>query len=197
MKTGTKIITGLAVFALALASVGTVSADTMDTASTGGYGRGADEDSDGQLAAYMEMAIAEGLGLTVEELNALDADGSLHAAIAADLGFTAEEFDAIMDNAQTRAVELAAADGITIQAFGRTSDEDFSGGFGMRNADEDFSGGFGMRNADEGYSGGFSGRKAGENASGGRMNNAEACDEETCQVDPLGTGNGARRGGRR
>lgn len=119
MKISTKIISGLAVLALALASIGSVSADTLDTVAMGsGFGRGNDQEQDGLLAEYMEAAIADSLGLSVEELNALEAEGKTHYTVALDLGFSAEEFEAIMDGAQELAIEMAAADGITIQQYG-------------------------------------------------------------------------------
>lgn len=134
MKKGTKSFAVLAVAAIALASFGVVSADTMDAAAVGGgYGRGFDSEEEGLLASYMEAAIAEGLGLTVDELNALDADGTPHYLIAIDLGFTTEEYEAILESAQTRATELAAEDGIVIQQFGgMRSDGETPGMYGTR-----------------------------------------------------------------
>lgn len=217
MKTTTKIFSGLAVLVLALASIGSVSADTIDFSSFGGgLGRGADEENDGLLADYMEAAIAEGLGLTVAELNALEADGSAHYEIALDLGFSAEEFEAIMDDAQERALALAEADGITLQPFGMKGSG--NGGFGgglnedgqqnFRNRmDGESRGGFGGRMADaEDCDGGIcsetpSGMGYGrglDNEDGfgfGRGMLNEDCDGETCIAEPAGTGIG--RGGRR
>jgi hypothetical protein len=119
MKTSTKIFSGITVLALALASIGSVSADSIDIAAMGsGFGRGNDQEQDGLLADYMEAAIADSLGLSVEELNALEAEGETHYTIALDLGFSVEEFEAIMDSAQDLAIEMAAADGITIQQYG-------------------------------------------------------------------------------
>ena len=48
------------------------------------------------MAPSIEGAIAEGLGLTVDELNVLDTDDTPHYPIAIDLGFTTEEFEAIL-----------------------------------------------------------------------------------------------------
>ncbi len=166
MKTNTKILSGLAALVLVLASIGSVSADTMDTASFGaGFGRGMDDDDereDGLLASYMEAAIAESLGLSVEELNALEDEGKTHYDIALELGFSAEEFAAIMDSAQDAAMALAAEDGITLQPFGQP----------YFNNSED--GSFGR-----GY--------------GQGMLNAEDCDEEICTAEALGAGMGRGR----
>jgi hypothetical protein len=129
MKTSTKIIGGIAVLALALASIGCVSADSMDAAAMGsGFGRGDNQEQDGLLAEYMEAAIADSLGQTVAELNALEAEGETHYTIALDLGFSVEEFEAIMESARDLAIELAAADGITIQQYGMAGNGRAAGG---------------------------------------------------------------------
>ena len=182
MKTSTKIISGMAVLVLALASIGSVSADTMDEASFGaGFGRGNDEENEGQLADYMEAAIAESLGLSVEELNALDADGKTHYEIALELGFSVEEFQTIMDNAQDEAIAMAAADGITIQQFGMNGNGRGQNGSGLNDGTQQ---NFGNRT--DGEAGGRYGARV--------MDPAE-CELETCNAEPLGMGMG--RGGRR
>lgn len=133
MDNGTKLFSGLAVLVIALGSFGAVSAGTIEAAAAvGGYGRGFDSKDEGLMASYMQAAIAEGLGLTIDELNALDADGTRHYLIAIDLGFTSEEYEAILENAQARAIELAIADGIVIQQFGLRGDGETPGMYGTR-----------------------------------------------------------------
>ena len=180
MKTSTKIISGMAVLVLALASIGSVSADTMDDISFGaGYGRGNDEESDGLLTDYMEAAMAESLGLSVEELNALDADGKTHYTIALELGFSVEEIQAMMDNARDEAVALAAADGITVQQFGMNGNGRGQYGSGLNGGLQQ---NFGTR-TDDAIGGGY----------GARVMDLTACGEETCAAEPLGMGRGGRR----
>jgi len=178
MKTTTKIFGGMAVLILVLATIGSVSADTIDSASFGaGFGNGDrnDEDrEDGLLAEYMEAAVAEGLGLTVEELNTLEADGANHYEIAIGLGINAEEFAAIMDSAQERAVALAAQDGISAKPFGTNGNGQFGRGI---NQDELRLIGSGT---DEEQRGGF----------GSRMARAEECEEDICREQPLSQGFG-------
>ena len=183
MKTNTKILSGLAALVLVLASIGSVSADTMDTVSFGGdFGRGIDSDDereDGLLASYMEAAIAESLGLSVEELNALEDEGKTHFDIALELGFSAEEFAAIMDSAQDAAMALAAEDGITLQPFGMNGKGRGQIGGGSYDEAQPY-----FNNGEDGsYGRGF----------GQGMLNAEDCDEETCTAEPLGAGMGRGR----
>ena len=183
MKTNTKILSGLAVLVLALASVGSVSANTIDSASFGGdLGRGIDSDDereDGLLASYMEAAIAESLGLSVEELSALEDEGKTHYDIALELGFSAEEFAAIMDSAQDAAMALAAEDGITLQPFGMNGKSRGKIGGSVYDEAEPY-----FNNGEDGsYGRGF----------GQGMLNAEDCDEETCTAEPLGAGMGRGR----
>ena len=185
MKTTTKIFSVSAVLVLAFASIGSVSADTIDTADYGtGFGRGFDDDGDrddGLLASYMEAAIADGLGLTVAELNALEDAGSTHIAIALDMGFSAEEFNAILENARNAAVAMAAEDGITPQAFGANGNGRGQSGSDLDDETQPF----------------FNNREAGSfgRGTGQGLLNAEDCDQETCTAEPLGLGMG--RGGRR
>jgi hypothetical protein len=182
MKTSTKIISGMAVLVLALASIGSVSASTIDSAVFGaGFGRGNDEENDGLLADYMEAVIAESLGLSVEELNALEAEGKTHYLIALELGLSAEEFQSIMENAQDEAVALAAADGIVVQQFGMNGNGRGQYGSGLNDGAQP---NFGNR-ADGQFGGG----------NGARVMDPEVCDGETCDAEPLGMGMG--RGGRR
>ena len=120
MKTSIKIFAGIAAAAMLLTSIGAVSADSIEGAAFGsGYGYGAGEGQGGQLEPYMEAAIAEALGLTVEEMEALVASGETHYTIALKQGLTAEEFTAVFESARAAALETAAKDGIVINQFGR------------------------------------------------------------------------------
>ena len=122
MKTSIKIFVGIAAAAMLLSSIGAVSADSIEGSTFGsGYGYGAGEGQGGQLEPYMEAAIAEALGLTVEEMEALVASGETHYTIALKQGLTAEEFTAVFESARVTALEMAAKDGIVINQFGRNS----------------------------------------------------------------------------
>jgi len=204
MKTNVKIMSALVAFVLVFASIGSVSADTLDEATYGaGFGMDGDDEDDGLLADYMEAAIAEGLGLTVEELNAYEDDGANHYEIALALGFSAEEFGAIMDNARVTANAMAIEDGIIPEQFGKAVnrrgmygmglDGDGQPSFGKR-TDDDSRGQFGSglndglrqnlgKRTDDDFRGGL----------GGGMVNGEDCDPETCLADPAGIGLGRGR----
>jgi len=120
MKTSIRIFAGLAAAAMLLTSIGAVSADSIEGSTfNSGNGYGAGEGQDGQLEPYMDAAIAEGLGLTVEEVEALVASGETHYTIALKQGLTAEEFTAIFESASVAALEMAAKDGIVINQFGQ------------------------------------------------------------------------------
>jgi len=180
MKTSKKIFVGAAVIALALVSVSMVSADTTAFGpGNGGFGRGIGED-DGLLDEYMQAVIADKLELTVEELEAYEAQGISHYDIAMDQGMTVEAFNTILEDAREEAIALAAADGITIQAFGMNADGLGQFGGGMRVDGDQM---FGLR-AEDGTQMGY----------GNRMMTADGCDEETCVAQPAGVGMG--RGGR-
>ena len=118
MNTKTKIFAGIAAVAILLSSTGAVFASTSDVVMMGaGNGRGNGEDQDGLLEPYMEAAVAEGLGLTVEELDALVAEGETHLSIALAQGLSIEEFNILLENARVTATELAAGEGIIINQF--------------------------------------------------------------------------------
>jgi hypothetical protein len=120
MKTSIKIFVGFAAVALLLSSTGAVFADSIEASTFGsGYGYGSGEGQNGQLEPYMEAAIADSLGLTVEEVDALLASGETHYTIALKQGLTAEEFTAIFESARITALDLAAKDGIVINQYGR------------------------------------------------------------------------------
>jgi len=141
MKTSMKIFTEIAAAAMLLTSIGAVSADSIEGSAFGpGNGYGAGEGQEGQLEPYMNAAIAEGLGLTVEEVETLLASGETHYTIALDQGLTAEEFAAIYESAWAAALEMAAKDGIVINQFGRNSNTTGRNGSGQFNPENCTSG---------------------------------------------------------
>lgn len=66
----------------------------------------------GLLADYMHTAMAEALGVTVDELLANEAAGGTAWDIASAQGLTFEEFRALMVTARQTAIEQAIADGV-------------------------------------------------------------------------------------
>ncbi|MEW6718292.1 MAG: hypothetical protein AB1345_12445 [Chloroflexota bacterium] len=80
-----------------------------------GYGPGMMGWDDGEeypLHEYMETALAEALGLTVEELESRKEAGETLWDIAQDLGLGAEELGDIMQKAREKALAQAVADGV-------------------------------------------------------------------------------------
>jgi len=66
----------------------------------------------GLLADYMHTAMAEALGLSVDELIAREEAGDTAWDIAAEQGLTFEEFQALMTTARQTAIDQAIADGV-------------------------------------------------------------------------------------
>jgi len=69
----------------------------------------------GQLQTYMESALAEAFGLTVEELQAARQEGKSLLDIAKDQGLTVAEFQEIMTEARQNSLDQAVADGVITQ----------------------------------------------------------------------------------
>jgi len=123
MKTGTKIFAGITAVAILLTSTGAVFADSGDYFGQGqgqgqsqaqGQGRGVESEQDGLMDDYMTAAMAEVFGLTVEELELrLEAEDSF-TTIALSQGYTIDDIDELMDDVQSIAVELAAAEGVIL-----------------------------------------------------------------------------------
>jgi hypothetical protein len=63
------------------------------------------------LSNYMPAAMAEVLGLSVEDVNAKLASGETFYSIALSLGYTSEQLPALMTSVRDKAIELAAAAG--------------------------------------------------------------------------------------
>lgn len=121
MKMTKIFITGLLAGTILLASAGSAFAQTEQPSAFGpGNGQGFGAAQDGQLSTYMQAALAQELGLTVEEVEQLLASGETHYTIALSQGYSPEEFTALMADVQAAAIELAAADGVTINQFGQS-----------------------------------------------------------------------------
>jgi hypothetical protein len=69
----------------------------------------------GQMHEYMQAALAEKLGVSVEDLNAAYSDGKTFWQIADEKGFTAEEAQQMMLDARTAALDAMVADGTITQ----------------------------------------------------------------------------------
>lgn len=67
---------------------------------------------EGVLHDYMEAALAEKLGLTVEELQSYKDSGKTGWEIAEEQGLTIEEFDALLQEAREAAIDAAVTDGV-------------------------------------------------------------------------------------
>lgn len=88
-----------------------------------GYGRGGgmmggwrSAQDYGPMHEYMVAAMAETLGMTVDELNAELAAGKTMWLIAQEKGFTLEQFQTLMLEARQKALEQMVADGVITQA---------------------------------------------------------------------------------
>lgn len=80
-----------------------------------GYGRGMMGGTTGPMHDYLEKAIAEKLGLTVTELQALHDKGQTFWQIAQDKGFTAEQAQQLMSDARSAALDAMVKDGVITQ----------------------------------------------------------------------------------
>ncbi len=70
---------------------------------------------DGPLSPYMETAIAEAFGLTLEDYQARRESGESLLDIASELGFTVEDFQLRIEEAHQKALENAVSDGVITQ----------------------------------------------------------------------------------
>ena len=107
----TLLIITLLIVALGALGVGVVAAQ-------GGippYGQRGTADGMGLLHDYMEKAMAEAVGLSVEQFEARHDAGETFYQIALDKGFTAEEIPSLMQTARANALNAAAKDGLISQ----------------------------------------------------------------------------------
>ena len=72
-------------------------------------------DQMGAMHDLMSAAVAAEFGLTVEELDAMHAEGKTLMDLASEQGLTVEEFESKMQTARSKALEQAVADGIITQ----------------------------------------------------------------------------------
>lgn len=100
------------------------------------YGQRGTVDGVGPMHDYMEQAMADAVGLSLEEFEARHDAGETFYQIALAEGFTAEEIPALMHDARNKGLDAAAAAGVITQeqadwmksrGFGRGG---MMGGFG-------------------------------------------------------------------
>ena len=125
----------LVILALGALGVGVVTAQGTQTP----YGQRGVADGVGPMHEYMQQAMAEAVGLSVEEFEARHNAGETFYQIALAEGFSAEEIPALMQAARAEGLDAAAADGVITQeqadwmksrGFGRGGMMGGYGGFG-------------------------------------------------------------------
>ena len=153
----------VAVLVVALVGFGLVQAvSAQDTTPTtpvpgSGYGMGmmAGVNGTGPMHEYMQKALAEKLGITESELEALYAQGKTFWQIAADKGFTTEQAQQMMVDARNAALDAMVKDNVITQEQADWMKNHMSGrGFGRGGG---------------GCMGGFTGNNSGTNTPGGGM----------------------------
>jgi hypothetical protein len=104
---------------LALVAALTLSLVVTGAAFAQGYGPGGNGANTGTginmevtLSNYMPTAIADVLGLSVDEVNARLASGETFTTIALSLGYTTDQLPALMTSIRTKAFDLATAAGV-------------------------------------------------------------------------------------
>jgi hypothetical protein len=114
----------------------------------------------GVLHAYMTQALADVLGLSVDEFNSRHTAGETFYEIALAEGFTEEEIPALMQAARTNALDAALKDGVITQ---EQADWMKSRGFsrGGRMGGNGYNGNCPMYDGDEGQFGPGSGYGSG------------------------------------
>ena len=78
----------------------------------GGTGTGTGTNLEVTLSTYMPTAIADVLGLSVEDVNARLASGETLQTIALSMGYTLEQIPDLMASVRAKAIELASAGGV-------------------------------------------------------------------------------------
>jgi hypothetical protein len=106
-----KKLIGIAIVLAAIAGL-TLAGAAMAQAENPGNGGRAPGDGSGLLHDYMEAAMADAVGLSVEEFEARHDAGESFYQIALSEGFAAEEIPALMQDARAKAIDAAAADGV-------------------------------------------------------------------------------------
>lgn len=118
MKKTLILLVAVGVFALTFGAVSNAYAQetTPPMPSFGGRGfRGSFGGFDGPLHDVMSAAIADALGISVDELDAAEAEGKTAWDLAQEQGLTQEEFAILMSEARSAALAQAVADGTITQ----------------------------------------------------------------------------------
>jgi hypothetical protein len=98
---------------LALVAALTISLVATSAAFAMGYGPGGNgTNMEVTLSNYMPTAMADVLGLSVDEINTRLASGETFATIALSLGYTTDQLPALMTSVRSEAINLAIADGV-------------------------------------------------------------------------------------
>jgi hypothetical protein len=101
----------LVILALGALGVGVVAAQ----GGTPPYGQRGVVDGVGPMHDYMEQAMADAVGLSLDEFEARHDAGETFYQIALAQGFSAEEIPALMQDARAEALDAAAAAGVITQ----------------------------------------------------------------------------------
>jgi len=107
----TLLVVGLVVLALGALGVGVVAAQDGQPP----YGQRGVMDGVGPMHDYMEQAMADAVGLDLDEFEARHDAGETFYQIALDEGFTAEEIPALMQDARAKGLDAAATAGVITQ----------------------------------------------------------------------------------
>jgi len=107
----TLLVVGLVVLALGALGVGVVAAQDGQPP----YGERGVVDGVGPMHDYMEQAMADAVGLGLEDFEARHDAGETFYQIALAQGFTAEEIPALMQDARAKGLDAAAAAGVITQ----------------------------------------------------------------------------------
>ena len=106
---------------LAFAAALTLSLVVTGLAFAQGYGPGGNGTSTGtginlevNLSNFMPAAMADVLGLSVDDVDAQLASGETFYTIALSLGYTSDQLPALMTSVREKAIDLATADGVLI-----------------------------------------------------------------------------------
>ncbi len=81
----------------------------------GGAWRSANPQAFGPMHTYLVAAMAEALGMSVDDLNAALASGKTMAQVALEKGFTLEQFWTLMQQAREKAIAQMVANGVITQ----------------------------------------------------------------------------------
>ena len=107
----TLLIVALVVLALGAVGVGVVAAQSGQQP----YGQRGTVDGVGPMHDYMEQAMADAVGLSLDEFEARHDAGETFYQIALAQGFSAEEIPALMQDARAKALDAAVAAGVITQ----------------------------------------------------------------------------------